>query len=173
MVLFFYTDLYLLFFFSSINLVVLDFVGTNAPHSSTLEVPIFWFIHTEPLLVDKHYQAKALSDMVIVVQSEISSWESHLQCNGKSLVWDMRLVQGSLVFWDYDVWTLKVRWNCITFRVCWFPIILGAWLIWMNCYLHWVEHQMHDILLPYFPIFSPLFYSILVSASCLFSLSLT
>ena len=98
MVLFFYTDLYLLFFFSSINLVVLDFVGTNAPHSSTLEVPIFWFIHTEPLLVDKHYQAKALSDMVIVVQSEISSWESHLQCNGKSLVWDMRLVQGSLVF---------------------------------------------------------------------------
>uniref|UniRef100_A0A0A0LXZ4 Uncharacterized protein n=1 Tax=Cucumis sativus TaxID=3659 RepID=A0A0A0LXZ4_CUCSA len=64
--------------------------GTNAPHSSTLEVPIFWFIHTEPLLVDKHYQAKALSDMVIVVQSEISSWESHLQCNGKSLVWDMR-----------------------------------------------------------------------------------
>ncbi|XP_022157070.1 uncharacterized protein LOC111023880 [Momordica charantia] len=64
--------------------------GTNAPLMSTLEVPIFWFIHAEPLLVDKHYQAKALSDMVIVVQSEISSWESHLQCNGKSLLWDMR-----------------------------------------------------------------------------------
>lgn len=64
--------------------------GTNGPSSSTLEVPIFWFIHSEPLLVDKHYQAKALSDMVIVAQSEVSSWESHLQCNGKSLIWDMR-----------------------------------------------------------------------------------
>nr|GME04640.1 uncharacterized protein LOC109170184 isoform X3 [Ipomoea batatas] len=28
--------------------------------------------------------------MVIVVQSESSSWESHLQCNGKSLKWDLR-----------------------------------------------------------------------------------
>lgn len=70
----------------------MDVAGTNAPLRSTLEVPIFWFIHAEPLLVDKHYQAKALSDMVIVVQSEISSWESHLQCNGKSLLWDTRLV---------------------------------------------------------------------------------
>ncbi|TYI12924.1 hypothetical protein ES332_A08G022900v1 [Gossypium tomentosum] len=64
--------------------------GSHAHSRSTLEVPIFWFIHTDPLLVDKHYQAKALSDMVIVVQSEPSSWESHLQCNGKSLLWDLR-----------------------------------------------------------------------------------
>ncbi|MBA0795294.1 hypothetical protein Gohar_006166, partial [Gossypium harknessii] len=64
--------------------------GSHADSRSTLEVPIFWFIHTDPLLVDKHYQAKALSDMVIVVQSESSSWESHLQCNGKSLLWDLR-----------------------------------------------------------------------------------
>jgi hypothetical protein len=54
--------------------------GTHAHSRSTLEVPLFWFIHNDPLLlVDKHYQAKALSDMVIVVQSEQSSWESHLQ----------------------------------------------------------------------------------------------
>ncbi|KAB2623222.1 hypothetical protein D8674_025404 [Pyrus ussuriensis x Pyrus communis] len=59
-------------------------------HGSLKEVPIFWFIHGEPLLVDKHYQAKALSDMVIVVQSEPSSWESHLQCNGQPLLWDLR-----------------------------------------------------------------------------------
>nr|CAN80754.1 hypothetical protein VITISV_003324 [Vitis vinifera] len=65
--------------------------GMHAHSRSTLEVPIFWFLHSEPLLVDKHYQAKALSDMVIVVQSETSSWESHLQCNGKSLLWDLRL----------------------------------------------------------------------------------
>ncbi|OMO53221.1 hypothetical protein CCACVL1_28798 [Corchorus capsularis] len=64
--------------------------GSHAHSRSTLEIPIFWFINTEPLLVDKHYQAKALPDMVIVVQSESSSWESHLQCNGKSLLWDLR-----------------------------------------------------------------------------------
>ncbi|KAI3775268.1 hypothetical protein L1987_49839 [Smallanthus sonchifolius] len=64
--------------------------GSHAHSRSTLEVPIFWFIHGEPLLVDKHYQAKALSDMVIVVQSDSSSWESHLQCNGQSLLWNLR-----------------------------------------------------------------------------------
>jgi hypothetical protein len=64
--------------------------GSHAHSRSTLEVPIFWFIHSEPLFVDKHYQAKALSDMIIVVQSEESSWESHLQCNGRSLLWDLR-----------------------------------------------------------------------------------
>jgi len=55
-----------------------------------LEIPIFWFIHGDTLLVDKQYQAKALSDMVIVVQSESSSWESYLQCNGGSLLLDLR-----------------------------------------------------------------------------------
>ncbi|KAK9989673.1 hypothetical protein SO802_029912 [Lithocarpus litseifolius] len=64
--------------------------GSHAHSRSTLEVPIFWFIHSEPLFVDKYYQAKALSDMVIVVQSEESSWESHLQCNGHSLLLDLR-----------------------------------------------------------------------------------
>ncbi|XP_047971385.1 uncharacterized protein LOC125214411 [Salvia hispanica] len=64
--------------------------GSHAQSRSTLEIPIFWFIHNEGLLVDKHYQARALSDMVIVVQSEPSSWESHLQCNGQSLLWDLR-----------------------------------------------------------------------------------
>lgn len=64
--------------------------GSHAHSRSTLEIPIFWFIHGDPLLVDKHYQAKALSDMVIVVQSEESSWESNLQCNGQSLLWDLR-----------------------------------------------------------------------------------
>ncbi|KAJ7950715.1 putative Transmembrane protein [Quillaja saponaria] len=64
--------------------------GTHAHSRSILEVPVFWFINNEPLLVDKHYQAKALSDMVIVVQSELSSWESQLQCNGQSLLWNLR-----------------------------------------------------------------------------------
>ncbi|KAI4313424.1 hypothetical protein L6164_026408 [Bauhinia variegata] len=64
--------------------------GRHAHTRSTLEVPVFWFIYSEPLLLDKHYQAKALSDMIIVVQSEPSSWESHLQCNGQSLLWNLR-----------------------------------------------------------------------------------
>ncbi|KAM7268205.1 hypothetical protein ACFE04_010371 [Oxalis oulophora] len=57
--------------------------GAHANSRSTLEVPIFWFIHGDPLLVDKHLQAKALSDMVIVIQSDQSFLESPLQCNGK------------------------------------------------------------------------------------------
>ncbi|XP_031373092.1 uncharacterized protein LOC116188092 isoform X2 [Punica granatum] len=64
--------------------------GMHAHSRSTLEVPIFWFIHGDTLLIDRHYQAKALSDMVVVVQSETSSWESYLQCNGQSLLWDLR-----------------------------------------------------------------------------------
>eukprot|EP01018_Ginkgo_biloba_P026857 Gb_19912 [translate_table: standard] len=65
--------------------------GTHSNSRSTLEVPIFWFIQQgDPLLIDKHYQAKALPDMVFIVQSSQSVWESHLQCNGQSLLWDLR-----------------------------------------------------------------------------------
>ncbi|KAJ8451269.1 hypothetical protein Cgig2_014041 [Carnegiea gigantea] len=64
--------------------------GKHANSRSILEVPIFWFVYGGPLLVDKHYQAKALSDMIIVVQSEPSSWESHLQCNGRAVIWNLR-----------------------------------------------------------------------------------
>ncbi|KAM7267177.1 hypothetical protein ACFE04_009343 [Oxalis oulophora] len=64
--------------------------GAHANSRSTLEVPIFWFIYGDPLLVDKHLQAKALSDMVIVIQSDQSFLESPLQCNGKSLLLDLR-----------------------------------------------------------------------------------
>uniref|UniRef100_A0A2P2MFA3 Uncharacterized protein n=1 Tax=Rhizophora mucronata TaxID=61149 RepID=A0A2P2MFA3_RHIMU len=76
----------------------MSIAGSHAHSRSTLEVPIFWFLHGEPLLVDKHYQAKALSDMVIVVQSEPSSWESHLQCNGRSLLWDLRFIIMLILF---------------------------------------------------------------------------
>ncbi|QCD95187.1 hypothetical protein DEO72_LG5g3280 [Vigna unguiculata] len=64
--------------------------GRHAHSRSVLEVPIFWFIYSEPLLLDKYFQAKALSDMIIVVQSESSSWESHVHCNGHSLLLDLR-----------------------------------------------------------------------------------
>ncbi|CAM6068450.1 unnamed protein product [Sphagnum tenellum] len=63
----------------------------NAAGRMTLEVPIFWFIRSdgEPLLIDKHYMAKALPDMVFVVQSNEHKWESHLQCNSKVIYWDL------------------------------------------------------------------------------------
>ncbi|RDX88687.1 hypothetical protein CR513_29686, partial [Mucuna pruriens] len=64
--------------------------GGHAHSRSVLEVPVFWFIYSEPLLLDKYFQAKALSDMIIVVQSELSSWESHLHCNGHSLLLNLR-----------------------------------------------------------------------------------
>ncbi|KAE8794042.1 hypothetical protein D1007_31337 [Hordeum vulgare] len=64
--------------------------GEHTNHRSTLEVPVFWFIHSESLLLDKHYQAKALPNMVVVVQSDVDSWESHIQCNGRSILWDLR-----------------------------------------------------------------------------------
>jgi len=71
-------------------LIFVNGAGRHAHSRSVLEVPIFWFIYSEPLLLDKYFQAKALSDMIIVVQSEPSSWESHLHCNGHSLLLDLR-----------------------------------------------------------------------------------
>lgn len=77
-------------FWIDIKLIFTNHTGRHAHSRSTLEVPIFWFIYGEPLFVDKHHRAKALSDMVIVVQSEASSWESHLQCNGQAILRDLR-----------------------------------------------------------------------------------
>ena len=42
------------------------------------------------VFIDKHYQARALDDMVIAVQSDEVEWESHLSCNGKAIVWNLR-----------------------------------------------------------------------------------
>lgn len=72
-------------------IIFMNDAGRHAHSRSMLEVPIFWFIYNEPLLLDKHFQAKALSDMIVVVQSEPSSWESHLHCNGHSLLMNLRL----------------------------------------------------------------------------------
>jgi len=55
-------------------------------------IPIFFFsVDSDvPVFIDKYYQAKALSDMVIVVQSNFTSWESRLSCNKDSINWDLR-----------------------------------------------------------------------------------
>eukprot|EP01104_Vermistella_antarctica_P018574 TRINITY_DN6935_c0_g1_i1.p1 TRINITY_DN6935_c0_g1~~TRINITY_DN6935_c0_g1_i1.p1 ORF type:complete len:987 (+),score=140.82 TRINITY_DN6935_c0_g1_i1:91-3051(+) len=55
-------------------------------------IPIFIISmdYPNPVLVDKYYQAKALSDMVIAVQSDIPEWESRLACSNKPIYWDLR-----------------------------------------------------------------------------------
>lgn len=82
---------YLIFLELTKKIIFMDDAGRHAHSRSMLEVPIFWFIYSEPLLLDKHFQAKALSDMIIVVQSEPASSESHLHCNGNSLLMNLRL----------------------------------------------------------------------------------
>lgn len=65
-------------------------LGQGLSERSVLEIPIFWFIQQgEPLLIDKHLVAKALPDMVVVVQSSQAAWASHLQCNSNPLLWDL------------------------------------------------------------------------------------
>jgi len=56
------------------------------------DIAIFIFSMDVPLpvFIDKHYQAKGLEDMVIAVQSDEVEWESHLSCNGKPIVWNLR-----------------------------------------------------------------------------------
>ena len=45
-------------------------------------IPIFLFstAYELPIFIDKYYTAKSLADMVIVVQSNFSSWESRITC---------------------------------------------------------------------------------------------
>ncbi|KAJ3669570.1 hypothetical protein LUZ60_011520 [Juncus effusus] len=65
--------------------------GEHANKRGTLEVPIFWFVQNDGVLVlDKHYQAKSLSNMVLAVQSDEPSWETYLQCNGNCILSDLR-----------------------------------------------------------------------------------
>ena len=62
------------------------------PGVNKRDIPIFLFSMDVPLpvFIDKHYQARALEDMVIAVQSDAEEWESHLSCNGKAIVWNLR-----------------------------------------------------------------------------------
>jgi len=43
-----------------------------------------------PVFIDKHYQARALDDMVVAVQSDEFEWESHIACNGSPIIWNLR-----------------------------------------------------------------------------------
>lgn len=55
-------------------------------------IPILFFSvdQEQPLLVDKYYSAKGLSDMVLVVQNGQRSYPSRLACNGRTIPLDLR-----------------------------------------------------------------------------------
>jgi hypothetical protein len=55
-------------------------------------IPIFMFSldYELPVFIDKYYTSKALSDMVIIVQSNFHSWESRVACNDKPIYLDLR-----------------------------------------------------------------------------------
>lgn len=55
-------------------------------------IPIFLFSlgkDSTPLLIDKYYQAKAMSDMILIVKSNVNSWESRLSCDKKPIYWNL------------------------------------------------------------------------------------
>ena len=56
------------------------------------QVPVFLFStnYRYPVMVDKTLQARALSDMVIVTQSNFQSYPSNVQCNGRPVMVDLR-----------------------------------------------------------------------------------
>jgi hypothetical protein len=56
-------------------------------------IPIFLFSMGNdkiPVLIDKYYQAKAMADMVLIVQSNVISWESRLSCDKKPIYWNLK-----------------------------------------------------------------------------------
>jgi len=59
-------------------------------HSRVIPVFMFSLDHESPVLVDKYYQAKALTNFVLIVQSNFVSFESRFACNGKPIYWNLR-----------------------------------------------------------------------------------
>jgi len=55
-------------------------------------IPIFMFSLNgdTPVFIDKYYQAKALGNVILAVQSRHHNYTSKLACNGKAISWDLR-----------------------------------------------------------------------------------
>lgn len=66
--------------------------STGGREDTTLEVPIFLISLDEetPVFIDKHYLAKSLPDLVLVVQNRDQTWDSHLACNDNAIKWNLR-----------------------------------------------------------------------------------
>ena len=57
----------------------------------TRHIPVFIFSVDSPypVFIDTYYRARALSDMVLVVQSPKQQWESPFTCNGNPVHWNL------------------------------------------------------------------------------------
>eukprot|EP01091_Cochliopodium_minus_P014174 TRINITY_DN4769_c0_g1_i1.p1 TRINITY_DN4769_c0_g1~~TRINITY_DN4769_c0_g1_i1.p1 ORF type:complete len:921 (-),score=222.56 TRINITY_DN4769_c0_g1_i1:24-2786(-) len=59
---------------------------------NTRHIPVYIFSvnYDTPVLVDKYYQAKALQNMVVAVQSNFFKHQTRIQCNDQTINWDLR-----------------------------------------------------------------------------------
>lgn len=66
--------------------------GQESSFSDSRHIPILFFSlnYRHPILVDKYYSAKGLSDMVVIVQNSQRSFPTRLQCNSKSTFLNLR-----------------------------------------------------------------------------------
>eukprot|EP00300_Choanocystis_sp_HF-7_P012543 c17930_g1_i4.p1 GENE.c17930_g1_i4~~c17930_g1_i4.p1 ORF type:complete len:585 (+),score=126.93 c17930_g1_i4:3-1757(+) len=57
-----------------------------------LQVPIFLFSlgGDMPVFIDKYFQARAVRDVVVAVQSSTMRWDSHMSCNEQHIKWNLR-----------------------------------------------------------------------------------
>jgi len=55
-------------------------------------LPIFFFSSDSdlPLFIDRYFQSRSVDDLVIVVQSDYSDWESRMICGHYHLPWNLR-----------------------------------------------------------------------------------
>jgi hypothetical protein len=66
--------------------------GGGDADAAVRHVPVFVFMNDGalPLFIDKYLTAKAVGGMVLVTQSRMRDWESHIACNGRPVHWDLR-----------------------------------------------------------------------------------
>ena len=60
--------------------------------TSSKQINIFIFSHDSPrpVLIDKHYQARSLDNLVVAVQSSHPKWPSQYSCNSKVIYLNLR-----------------------------------------------------------------------------------
>jgi hypothetical protein len=68
-----------------------DTHGIGAEPAAHIQIYLFSLGSERPILVDKHFQAKAVaSDMIVAVQCNVRRFESRIAANGKLLTVDLR-----------------------------------------------------------------------------------
>jgi hypothetical protein len=63
---------------------------TETKNSKTIPIIMISLNESEPIFIDKYHIAKAMHNMVLIVQSNFPNWESRMFCNNKTIVWNLR-----------------------------------------------------------------------------------